>query len=526
MMRRLYYAGADRSSFSAAEAALSTLQHKGIELKRAIDARKDSSALGIHALMVPYMNRIQLPLDTLSIIHVAGTKGKGSVCAMSESVLRKHGFKTGLFTSPHLVSVRERFRIDGQPISEQLFAKYFWDTWNPLIEGIEDEGKCEQLGELTPMPGYFKFLTIMAFNLFIKEKVDVLILEVGIGGRLDPTNIIPSPVVTGVTALGFDHMEVLGDTLPQIAAEKGGIYKNTAPAYTIDEQSEDAFEVLRNCAQKAGSLGFNSAKRLQKSEKLDRLGLHGDFQWQNASLAVALSFEWMIRSGKLKSQDFVNLLRSSLETTCTAGASSQLDDKTVDGLKSCSWPGRCQIFSEQNGSVDYFIDGAHTEESMQVAVSWAKEHLISSSDKLRILVFNCSSNRNPIKLLKHVLSSGFQFDLVICCPFDYDRPSLIEQLPSIGDLLLSSGLDISVPSTKPPESWQELVLSSFTILKDHFSSETPTFTESKSLSSISATIDYIRSRYSDEKKPIQIFVTGSLYLVGGVLSKLNDGNPQ
>ncbi|KAG8646573.1 folylpolyglutamate synthase isoform X5 [Manihot esculenta] len=156
-------------------------------------------------------------IPELKIIHVAGTKGKGSTCAFCEAILRECGFRTGLFTSPHLIDVRERFRIDGFDISEDKFLLHFWDCWNQLKEHVSDD---------LPMPPLFQFLTVLAFKIFVCEKVDVAIIEVGLGGKRDSTNVIKEPVVCGITPLGMDHTEVLGNTLGCIASHKAGIFKD------------------------------------------------------------------------------------------------------------------------------------------------------------------------------------------------------------------------------------------------------------------------------------------------------------
>lgn len=152
----------------------------------------------------------------LKIIHVAGTKGKGSTCAFCEAILRESGFRTGLFISPHLIDVRERFRVNGLDISEERFLLYFWECWNCLRENVTED---------LPMPPLFQFLTILALKIFVCEKVDVAIIEVGLGGKKDSTNVIKEPVVCGIASLGMDHMEILGDTLREIASHKAGILK-------------------------------------------------------------------------------------------------------------------------------------------------------------------------------------------------------------------------------------------------------------------------------------------------------------
>nr|CAD1828358.1 unnamed protein product [Ananas comosus var. bracteatus] len=199
------------SSYEAAMEALSSLisrQKRGTEPKKA----------GKFGLMFKYLQVAGLDksISELKIIHVAGTKGKGSTCTFSEAILRECGLQTGLFTSPHLIDITERFRINGSDISREKFLYYFWGLWHQLKEKNAD-------GLL--MPPLFQFLTLLAFKIFLCEKVDVAIVEVGIGGRWDSTNVIKQPVVCGITSLGMDHMEILGDTIEKIAAEKAGIFK-------------------------------------------------------------------------------------------------------------------------------------------------------------------------------------------------------------------------------------------------------------------------------------------------------------
>lgn len=165
-------------------------------------------------------------LDKLSVIHVSGSKGKGSVCTYTDAILRKHNIITGLFTSPHLMSVTERIKLRGNSISKQLFNDYFWEVFDALQIKKDDE---------SDLPSYFKFLQIMAFYIFSKENVDVAIVEVGIGGEFDSTNIIRNTEIVGISALQLEHTQLLGDTLNEIAWQKAGIIKKDSHVYTMNQ---------------------------------------------------------------------------------------------------------------------------------------------------------------------------------------------------------------------------------------------------------------------------------------------------
>ena len=177
-------------SYDEAVAALNSLQTNAALLQKVRKERQKNVHLNLPQT-TKYLERSGMTLDDLDkikIIHVSGTKGKGSTCAFCESILRHNGLKTGFYSSPHLVSVTERIRINGEPIDQEKFTTYFWSVYDKVCKGREDDDR----------PPYFKFLTILAFNIFWKEGVDVAIMEVGIGGAYDCTNIIRKPVVSGL----------------------------------------------------------------------------------------------------------------------------------------------------------------------------------------------------------------------------------------------------------------------------------------------------------------------------------------
>ena len=288
-------------------------------------------------------------LNDLNIIHVAGTKGKGTTCAFVNSILQRYHDtvqvprKIGLYTSPHLVAVRERIRINSEPISEEQFTKYFFEVWDALESSACREGLDPAL-----KPPYFRFLTLMSFHVFMRECVDAAIYEVGVGGELDSTNIIEQPVVTGITTLGIDHVAALGDTIDKIAWHKAGIFKTGSPAFTV-EQVTDAMEVLEQRAEEKGvkliTVGNHPALRDVDIKPAE------DFQRKNASLAIKLSCILLEKFGV--ALDF---------------ASESLPPQICQGLESVIWRGRCE--TKIIGQKHWHLDGAHTKESLEVACSW------------------------------------------------------------------------------------------------------------------------------------------------------------
>ncbi|XP_004849360.1 folylpolyglutamate synthase, mitochondrial isoform X6 [Heterocephalus glaber] len=348
-------------------------------------------------------------LDRLNIIHVTGTKGKGSTCAFTECILRNYGLKTGFFSSPHLVQVRERIRINGQPIRPELFTKHFWRLYRRLEE--TKDGSC------VSMPAYFRFLTLMAFHVFLQEKVDLAVVEVGIGGAYDCTNIIRKPVVCGVSSLGIDHTSLLGDTVEKIAWQKGGIFKPGVPAFTV-LQPEGPLAVLRERAQQISCPLYlcPPLEALEEGGPTLTLGLEGEHQRSNAALALQLAHCWLQQQGH---QDLGELKMSRPSVPCQLPLAPvfQPTSHMRHGLQDTEWPGRTQVL--QHGPLTWYLDGAHTTSSMQACVRWFRQVLQCnqrppSGPEVRVLLFNSTGDRDSSALLK--LLQPCQFDYAVFCP--------------------------------------------------------------------------------------------------------------
>ncbi|XP_062310909.1 folylpolyglutamate synthase, mitochondrial-like isoform X2 [Osmerus eperlanus] len=393
--------------YEEAVCVLNTLQTNASVLEQV--RRENVPELQLQA-MRGFLHRTGLTveqLDELNMIHVTGTKGKGSTCAFTEKILSNYGFRTGFYSSPHLVQVRERIRINGQPISKDLFTKYFWEVYTQLDATKGCHGDR--------MPAYFRFLTLLAFHVFVQERVDLALIEVGIGGAYDCTNIIRRPWVCGITSLGIDHTSILGDTLEEIAWQKAGIFKPGVPAFSV-RQPSGPMQVLHNRASEIGC-------SLRVCPELDsyeagaaplRLGLAGHQQRCNASLALQLSRAWLHR---YRQHDDTKAAPSVENTLASQAETFKPSPVMIKGLQDTEWPGRTQTV--RHGPVTYYLDGAHTSGSMQACVQWfrdetALEERGHRGPVIRVLLFNATGERDCAAMLKLLVPC--QFDYVVFCP--------------------------------------------------------------------------------------------------------------
>jgi folylpolyglutamate synthase len=329
-------------------------------------------------------------LNDLNFIHVAGTKGKGSTCAMVERILRKEGVTTGLYTSPHILEVRERIRIDGKPLSKEAFARYFYQVWD-MMDATQELAKKYQHSEY---PGYFRFLTLMAFHVFRQEGVEASILEVGIGGEYDATNVITKPIVCAISSLGYDHQIVLGNTLSEIAWHKAGIFKHGVRAVTSPQLDEAMKVVVERAEERSAPLAL--APPLDAQEWPIHLGLDGQHQWQNAGLAVDISRLFIQK----------DLIPTTCEPIPRSTIPPALKESMMAALEEAKWPGRAQTIRQD--SITWHFDGAHTPESLQVCTDWYAQ-VTSLTYGHHILIFNCTSGRSGLDLLKPLVQLQKQY---------------------------------------------------------------------------------------------------------------------
>ncbi len=275
--------------------------------------------------------------------HIAGTNGKGSTAAFLESILRHAGFRTGLNTSPHLEKINERIRISGEEISDQAFAETF-SRIQVLIEELLAAGK------LRAHPTYFECVTAMAFEHFARERVEFAVFEVGLGGRLDATNIL-SPVVTIITRIDFDHENFLGHSLAEIAREKGGILKPGVPLILAEQQPE-AREVILARSKSLGCEVIEAAQVFRVNGQITQDGR------VHAHIIEAASGQIFEVSPSLPGRF---QLQNSLNALAAAHLLQQRGFKIPDGaitrgIAETVWPGRLE---KLQSTPDVYCDGAH-----------------------------------------------------------------------------------------------------------------------------------------------------------------------
>ncbi|MDR4889123.1 folylpolyglutamate synthase/dihydrofolate synthase family protein [Fredinandcohnia sp. QZ13] len=370
------------------------------------------------------MERLGHPQEKIKAIHVAGTNGKGSTVSYIRNMLQEAGYKIGTFTSPYIETFNERISVNGQPISDDEIVSLL-QVIKPLAEELEET----ELGG----PTEFEVITAMALYYFGEaSNIDFVIMEVGLGGRLDSTNVI-HPLISIITSIGFDHMNILGDTIEEIAGEKAGIIKQHVPVITAIEQPE-AIEVINIKAKEKNSpfyqlghdffiLGHQSndgesftVKTQNKTFQNLHISMKGAHQVRNASLAVLA----------------VHMLQDS-------GVVQIEDRQLVAGLEKTKWIGR---FEEISKNPLVILDGAHNPEGVNSLVDTVEAHL---KGKDIHIIFSALSDKKLDTMIRQLerIAKSLTFT-----SFDYPRAA------TTGELFENSSAGESINTV---DNWREAV---------------------------------------------------------------------
>ena len=338
--------------------------------------------------------RMGNPQRAFRTLHVAGTKGKGSTCAFAASILTAAGLRVGLYSSPHLQDIRERISCNGVLITEADFARLLTAA-HPVLEELRQAPPGER------RPTYFEILTHLAFAWFAEQRVDCAVIEVGLGGRLDATNIV-EPVACAITSISYDHMAILGSTLTEIAGEKAGIIKPNVPV-VIAPQCDEALRAIVARAQAAGAPMERVGMELRAEQLADSaveagsswphlrarvtlpggrqlaatLGLHGPFQIENWAVAVRLA-----------------------DLLCQNAQGRPIPEAAVEqGSRNVVWPGRLE---EVPATPRLVLDGAHNDYSLKLVCN---ELLARPWSRPFVVLFACARDKDHVAMLKNLAAA-------------------------------------------------------------------------------------------------------------------------
>ncbi|MEG2936871.1 MAG: folylpolyglutamate synthase/dihydrofolate synthase family protein [Vagococcus sp.] len=357
------------------------------------------------------LNRLDNPQNKLKTVHIGGTNGKGSTTTFLRCLLEEQGLRVGTFTSPYVECFNERIAINGEHISDERLVESV-AAIKPIIDDMDTVESLKNAVE-------FEILTAIMFQYFLEEKVDIVLVEVGLGGTYDCTNVI-TPLVSAITTIGYDHIDILGDTIEEIAAQKAGIIKENVPV-VVGKVEEAAFEVISAYAKKMNSPVFRyqedfTSKYIQpdsewgevfnyRSSELDlshvAISLLGKHQVDNASLAIRM----------------YELISKELELPLSS-------KDIVKGLKKAFWPGRMEKISDEPLIV---LDGAHNDHAMKVMVNNLKTEFKGQHIHA---IFGALSTKDISAMVKD-LTSVPNLDLKATA-FDYPKAFTKEQYEELG----------------------------------------------------------------------------------------------
>lgn len=365
-----------------------------------------------------------------NIIHVAGTNGKGSVCTYMRYCLEEAGYRVAVFTSPHLVDVRERFVVDGQMISEEDFLRLFLKVYESLDLECADTRVSEYYH-----PTFFEYLFFMAMLHFAEQQPDYCILETGLGGRLDATNAVTEKVLTIITRIGLDHTEYLGETIAEIAGEKAGIMRPGVPVVYCDEVPE-ASEVFVERAKKLQIESYPVSKKDYAFSKFENksidFSLHTRY-YGYIGVILRTVARYQMENAALAARGLEVLLN------CTANASGNIPSFTAKqlraGLMKAFWQGRMEEILPE-----VFVDGAHNEDGIRAFLDSVEADGYCDA-KSRILIFSVVKDKNYESMVKLVLNASL-FDKIYVAHMKTKRAVDLERLRSLWER--EAGDDVSI----------------------------------------------------------------------------------
>lgn len=357
-----------------------------------------------------WLEKLGNPAMKKKVIHVAGTNGKGSVCNYLNAFLMADGYSVGMFTSPHLVTMNERVRVNGSVVDKNCFLQAYYEVKKVVADELAI-GNQKENG--LAHPTFFEILFLLSMVVFEQQKVDVVILETGLGGRLDATNVISKPWLTIITEIGMDHMQYLGDTKRKIAAEKAGIIKSGVPVVYADRESE-CTEVIENQAKKMQSISYPVSREDYIHQNLRNKSI--DFSYKSSyygyvKLHLPTTALYQMENASLALRAYEVLTQGNWNV-----------EQVRETLKSVQWEGRMEEILP-----DVYVDGAHNEDGIRAFLETVKQ---DKQEKKRVLVFSVVQDKAYEEMIGALIDTGlFQRYIVVHMP--EERCASKEQLQKI-----------------------------------------------------------------------------------------------
>ncbi len=346
------------------------------------------------------LRRLGNPENAMKVIHVAGTNGKGSTCAYLASMLTAGGCRTGLFTSPHLVKINDRFRIDGEIMTDEDFVQSFL-TVKKVIDEAKEDGYAH--------PSYFETLFLMGVYYYRMKNVEYLVLETGLGGEKDPTNCVEKPLACIITSISIDHVQYLGETIPEIASAKAGIIKPGVPVI-YDGHVKEAAEVIERRAKELKSPAYALMPEQYVLKEQNRQGIA--FEFEGEELHIPYIAEYQMMNASLAYFTMKKL--QSVHGIC--------DSKLKEGIQNVNWPGRMETILP-----GVIVDGAHNADGVAQFVKTV--HQFRKNHRV-VLLFSAVSDKEYEKMIQ-LICEDIKPHAVVTTQIQGERQILAEKLAEL-----------------------------------------------------------------------------------------------